>query len=269
VLTGTQGGSETATIETKRVTCHPADPTYWVESVVAVDRGDFDACQGVVPWADPQNIVGPPDAIGDNGFVSLGPDSGNYIVVKLERSVLDGPGNDLLIYEVGAACPPVVDKACDTYTVYASTRPDTGFVKIETIAADSVVCVDLSGSGLVMARYLKLEQAAADTSFDAGAPCAPYGADFDAIGIINVCPPPDIARICADLAPLVDAACPPGNDWRNHGQYVSCVAHAATRLLRDFDDVCMTEEDSNAIHGCIVSERAQSSVGKPEGRQLQ
>ena len=44
-------------------------------------------------------------------------------------------------------------------------------------------------------------------------------------------------------------------DWRNHGQYVSCVSHAAEELLAEG---VITEEEKDAI----VSAAAGSSVGK-------
>ena len=50
---------------------------------------------------------------------------------------------------------------------------------------------------------------------------------------------------------LVDLACPCDGDWRNHGQYVSCVAHAA-------DDQVAAELLTQAQKEALVSARANS-----------
>jgi hypothetical protein len=51
--------------------------------------------------------------------------------------------------------------------------------------------------------------------------------------------------------------CSPGGDWKNHGQYLNCIAHAAEAWLQE---EVITEEEKDAI----VSEAAQSDVGKKE-----
>jgi hypothetical protein len=54
---------------------------------------------------------------------------------------------------------------------------------------------------------------------------------------------------------LVDSTCPCSGDWKKHGQYVSCVAHAAQAQVKAG---LVTEEEK----GAIVSECAQSGCGK-------
>jgi len=54
---------------------------------------------------------------------------------------------------------------------------------------------------------------------------------------------------------LVDELCSPDGDWKNHGEYVSCVAHAAAEL---FAQGLFSEEKI----GEIISEAARSDVGK-------
>ena len=54
---------------------------------------------------------------------------------------------------------------------------------------------------------------------------------------------------------------PPTEIWRNHGEYVSCVAHAAQESLAGL--TCLSEKQADEVIGCIVSERARSDVGKP------
>lgn len=71
----------------------------------------------------------------------------------------------------------------------------------------------------------------------------------------------DDAGACDIAGVQVDAACPPTDMWRNHGEYVSCVAHATEALLAGLS--CRSEEELEEIAGCVVSERARSDVGKP------
>jgi hypothetical protein len=52
-------------------------------------------------------------------------------------------------------------------------------------------------------------------------------------------------------------SCPPEAEWRNHGEYVSCVAQTAGQFLADG---LITEEEKDAI----VSAAAQSNVGKKD-----
>jgi hypothetical protein len=52
-----------------------------------------------------------------------------------------------------------------------------------------------------------------------------------------------------------DNVCPPDGNWKNHGKYVSCVAHIAEYYL---EMGLITEEEKDAI----VSKAAQSDIGK-------
>lgn len=54
---------------------------------------------------------------------------------------------------------------------------------------------------------------------------------------------------------LVDLSCPCDSDWKNHGEYVSCVAHAAGEQVAAG---LLSEEEK----GAIVSARAKSGCGK-------
>lgn len=65
------------------------------------------------------------------------------------------------------------------------------------------------------------------------------------------------ADYCAAGGAFVDEQCPAGGDWKNHGEYVSCVAHAANTYLLENSTVCSTS--------CIVNPRARSDVGKKGG----
>lgn len=58
------------------------------------------------------------------------------------------------------------------------------------------------------------------------------------------------------LGEYVAEQCSPDNNWRNHGDYVKCVAHIVSPLV---EAGIVTEEEASAI----VSSVARSDVGKP------
>lgn len=67
--------------------------------------------------------------------------------------------------------------------------------------------------------------------------------------------------VCRAGGEVVDAACPPDSSlYKNHGAYVSCVAHATEDYLET--QVCFSDERLEEIQSCIVSARARSAVGK-------
>jgi hypothetical protein len=85
--------------------------------------------------------------------------------------------------------------------------------------------------------------------------------DFPALAL-SVKSTVSFADYCARGGAFVDALCPAdgplgGGEWANHGDYVSCVAHAANTYLLENDTVCSTS--------CIVNPRARSNVGKQHG----
>ncbi len=77
---------------------------------------------------------------------------------------------------------------------------------------------------------------------------------------LNLLTSTDNAVVCTAGGVYVDNQCPVTADWRNHGEYVSCVAHAAERFLGGlpYGGSCPREE----IQSCIVNQRARSDVGK-------
>ena len=107
---------------------------------------------------------------------------------------------------------------------------------------------------LMAGTALSLGDVSADVNYESGGDCHSFVAMDLAVSV-------DDAGICAITGEQVDAACPPTDIWRNHGEYVSCVAHAAEESLAGL--TCLTVEEVDEIHGCVVSERAKSDVGKP------
>lgn len=70
----------------------------------------------------------------------------------------------------------------------------------------------------------------------------------------------DAAAVCPAGGVAVDAACPPTASYKNHGEYVSCVAHAAEAFLAGLP--CVDPALLDEIQSCIVNPRARSDVGK-------
>jgi hypothetical protein len=196
-------------------------------------------------------------------FVSLGGDSGNSITVEMEAEIFDGPGCDLVIYEVET------DEDDANYDVYLSNSPSSDFTLVASVATEGMYCIDLFGTGVSSGLYVKIVQTVHVEGFDTEVACdSPWGADIDAVGILNndVCG--NLDNLCEEIGVQVDFVCPPDDEYRNHGAYVSCVAHAATEFLRPFAE-CYTEEEIDEVHGCIVSQRARTdhmrggSIGRP------
>ncbi len=84
---------------------------------------------------------------------------------------------------------------------------------------------------------------------------------FDWVAI-NLLVSTDEERVCAEGGDYVDAQCPPGAEYKNHGAYLKCVAHAAEEFLAGlpYDGTCPRAE----IQSCIVNPRARSDVGKKD-----
>jgi hypothetical protein len=82
----------------------------------------------------------------------------------------------------------------------------------------------------------------------------PFNASFSLSGVM------DAEAIIAELVPCSGPAS--GGTWKNHGQYVSSVAHAANRLA---NLGCINPQDK----GKIVSDAARSNCGKSNKQQKQ
>jgi len=229
--------------------CTDVDPLGWAAEVTDVDRRNTE-CD--TTWTDPESILGPDDA----EFVSLGGDSANSVTVRMDEEIFDGPGSDLVVYEA------VTSEDDAHYDVYLSNSPDSGFELVASVSTEGAYCIDLAGTGVTSGQYVKLVQNRHVDGFAVENECdSTWGADIDAVGILNndVCG--DLETLCDEIGVQVDMVCPPDDYYRNHGAYVSCVAHAATEFLREFKQ-CYTEEEIEEVHGCIVSQRARTDIGK-------
>ena len=65
---------------------------------------------------------------------------------------------------------------------------------------------------------------------------------------------------CAALSEGIGVEdCDAEADWKNHGQFVSCVAKAANERVAALNGC---DDQAEEIHGCIVSQAARSDTGK-------
>lgn len=141
-------------------------------------------------YNDPQQVLGPPDAVflgvKDSylGIMSLG--QGGYVTVDMGASAIDGLGDDVRVFQTTSREP---------VTLYASANPQGPFVMLglrfdcgtRSPGLFSNHCdFDLHDGGLAEARYFKIEDGeiypclAGDTLTE--------GADIDAIQILNLKP---------------------------------------------------------------------------------
>ncbi len=220
------------------------------------------ACQDS-SWWPADNLLGAPDSM----FTSLGGYAGNYIIVEMENEFADGDGADLVVFSIDMG-----DSAEGFYNVYASDYPDSNFMLIDAVRTQGNWCIDLAGTGVTIGKYIKIEQYYDIPGFDTIPACSTsYGADIDAIGVLNEVVTDSCLtfdELCEYVGSVVDTICPPDNEYRNHGEYVSCVAHTATDVLRALrDDPCYDEYYLEGVHGCVVSQRAQTDIGKKKKGQ--
>jgi len=229
--------------------CTDVDPLGWAVKVTEVDRRNT-KCD--TTWTDPEKSLGP----ADGEFVSLGGDSANSITVFMAEEVFDGSGCDLVVYEA------VTEEDDAHYDVYLSNSPDSDFALVASVSTEGAYCIDLSGTGVSSGQYVKIVQNRHVDGFNIDNECdSTWGADIDAVGILNNDMCGDLTELCDEIGAQVDLVCPPDDDYRNHGAYVSCVAHAATEFLREFS-ACFTDEEIEEVHGCVVSQRARTDIGK-------
>jgi hypothetical protein len=141
-------------------------------------------------YNDPQQVLGPPDAVNlggkDNyqGMMSLG--QGGYVTVDMGASAIDGPGGDIRVFQTTAREP---------VTVYASTSAQGPFTLIglrydcgsRSQGLFSNHCdFDLHDGGLAEARYFRVEDGEIYPCLAGGT--ITEGADIDAVQILNLKP---------------------------------------------------------------------------------
>ena len=136
-------------------------------------------------FADCGEALGAPNAeCCWNGFASLGgadgvgipPSPAGYIVLHLGTPACDGPGNDLVIYEVGQA-----PAEPEPFEVLVSVDLDGPFESLGTGLGES--SFDFSSAGVTTVEFVKI----VDLSTSVNA-CTP-GSDIDAVMLLHPCIP--------------------------------------------------------------------------------
>ena len=82
--------------------------------------------------------------------------------------------------------------------------------------------------------------------------------DLDGDGVVDAddaCVPTPQGEVVNATGCSIAQLCPCDNEWKNHGKYVSCVAHTT----KDFVDLGLI---TNGEKDAIVSAAGQSSCGK-------
>lgn len=121
---------------------------------------------------DPSRALGPSDGL----HVSLGGPGASLILdMGAETPVLDGPGPDLQVLEIGAAH----GGADESYDVLISSSTDTNtFVYVGRGRAMSLL--DIHGTGLTSARYVWIQDLATE-SLNSTSP----GSDIDSVRVLH------------------------------------------------------------------------------------
>jgi hypothetical protein len=136
-------------------------------------------------YTDPSAVLGAPDGWREgpdtfSGMVSLG--SGGWVTVDMEACAVDGPGDDVKVYQTVSAEP---------VTLYAGSNPTGPWVLVEprkpcgdrARGHFSRACTfDLAQAGLEEARYFKIEDG---ELYPCPGGSTTDGADIDAIEILN------------------------------------------------------------------------------------
>ena len=85
--------------------------------------------------------------------------------------------------------------------------------------------------------------------------------DADSVcGDVDSCPDTESGAIIDETGCSIDQLCPCDNEWKNHGKYVSCVAHT----VQDFVEQELISENEK---GAIISEAGQSSCGHKKNKK--
>jgi OmpA-OmpF porin, OOP family len=145
----------------------------WADRVVSITPGNPAAKKSI----DPTGTLGKPDYLGrddaadEKRYLALG--HGGHVVLEFtDNRLVDGPGADLAIFEIGPMVEPIVVAISED----AATWIDIGQVK----GSDYTIDISSRVKPNQQFRYVRLTDAKAGMSNGLWA-----GADLDAVGAIN------------------------------------------------------------------------------------
>ena len=136
---------------------------------------DFKANGSNNQWKDPNMVLGAPTC-GNWNFLALGGGDG-YVIVDMGagEEIINGPGVDLKVYEVGSGCRGINE----SYTVLVSDSPSGPWTSLGS--GSGISMFDLEGHELDSARYVKITDNNPNINNSGQTP----GADIDAIEALN------------------------------------------------------------------------------------
>ncbi len=129
-------------------------------------------------WPESDRALGAPD------YAPFTLGTGGSAVFRLDHPAADGPGYDLYVHENGATESDVDEN----YAVEASSDGST-FVSLGS-SSGSLNGFDLAGSGLSVARFVRIVDLAPAEAVNAGM----EGADIDAIEVVHCSETADVVR---------------------------------------------------------------------------
>jgi hypothetical protein len=171
--------------------------------------------QWPVPVVPEQLLVGPPPS--DVSFVTFPPD--HWVELSFPGRLIDGPGNDIIIIEIGRAGEQalvfVTDGAGQEYLLDIATALDSGG---QTPTTPTVIGLDIAGISFPFApcalRVLAIDNKGDSPGFDIGSIRARTCVDCGEIACNPY--PPDGAK---NVAPDTVLTWSPGNSAEKHAVY--------------------------------------------------
>ena len=157
------------------------EATVWATAVVDANVTTTVVVEGTEApnvAVDATRALGPPEATAE-GAVAIGV-LGASITVELGADAIDGPGPDLVVYELGT----LSGGAPEPYRVYVAEAADGPFVRLGDSLGERAF--DLAGVELAFVRYVKVEsqRIEADLARSPGSVFFP-GPEIDAVGAVN------------------------------------------------------------------------------------
>ncbi|HEX3313446.1 MAG TPA: hypothetical protein VHR72_01090 [Gemmataceae bacterium] len=149
----------------------------WADAVVSFKMGSPAATRSINPWA----AVGKPDykivegAEDESSFVALG-HGGELILEFIDNVLVDGPGPDLVIFEIGNAVEP---------TDVAVSEDGKTWIEVGR-AAGSKAAIDIGPFVKPEQRFRFVRLTDGKAGFSNGSSWP--GADIDAVGALNSLP---------------------------------------------------------------------------------
>jgi hypothetical protein len=97
-------------------------------------------------------------------------------------------------------------------------------------------------------------------------PMAPAPNDTELVPQVALTGCPSIDEVCAEVKPIVEAACPPDGAYRNNGERHKCQKQAFDEAVKAYKH-CFSKAEINAIRRSVLH-GAGGPLGKASGDQF-